>query len=133
MTGQHVYPDPTALSTLSLLVPVRLERLDPAIAHARMNCEVSYQTSGVNNPLAIVGRGLSEETLIVKGALADTLPVPLQALPGKNLSAARSYYCFLQLKVNDTWLPASSILETHPVDPSQPLKFAASDLLPYPR
>ena len=133
MTGQHVYPDPTRLSELTLLVPVQLGRLDPAITHARVNCEVDYEPSGVNNPLAVVGRGVSEEILIVKGALADTLPVPLIAVPGKNLSAARDYYCFLALKVNDTWLPPYNFLEIHPVDPSQPLKFAASDLLPYPR
>lgn len=131
MTGQHEPIDVTTMSTLSLLVPVRLERLDPAITRARILCDASFElTFAPNRPLTHVGRGYSPELEIVNGALSDTLPVPLEALPGKELRSARSYHCILQLKIADTWLPAYGAAETYPVDLSQPFRHSAANMFP---
>jgi hypothetical protein len=67
---------------------------------------------------------------ILKGALSDSLLVPLQPFPGKDIDSSRGYYCLLQLKVDDTWMPAYSIMEPYPVDPDQLLKFATNGEFP---
>ena len=133
MTGQHQSPQKVQPISrgLALLVPVTLERLHPALTHARIQCESAYTgTFYPNQPLTFVAKGYSDEIEIVNGALSDSLLVPLQPLPGKDLDSSRGYYCFLQLKVGDTWMPAYSIMETYPVDPNQPLKFATNGEFP---
>lgn len=133
MTGQHQSPqqvEPISRG-LALLVPVTLERLDPHLTHARIKCHTAYTgTIYQNQPLTFVAEGYSNEMEILNGALSDSLLVPLQPLPGKDVNNSRGYYCLLQLMVGGTWMPAYGITETYAVDPDQPLKFATNGEFP---